>query len=348
MTTDFSNAFANNNNQDNDSYEGPSKEDYQAWHQRVVDVCGTQDKAKSVSGYISGVISLGRQEVEDGMMDWGGTPEEEAAILAKEGNKEYFKDYTDPKNGVTKRVKCWPQNPRLGFAITVDFPKLLVEGLDGVKRPVRMLLNKEFNPKGSKERILGRVFEAHYDNPKKHNGKFTIKFGNILYKLALATEIIKAGDMLSHTQLGGLIGKYANFEMRAYINDKGYFEEDIKFKGAVSEEVKENGLLAEVDASTLYFLDFYSDSNNEEFLKNTRKAVKNQMKRATDYDQSGIKNQLEGGNTPNDGNTPSDSSVSPSDSVEEGNQGQPTGVPVKQAQEASGQAYDKFDDDIPF
>lgn len=332
-----------------------TKDDYKAFEERVVAACGTQAKKKSVSGYISGIIWLGKQPLPPAQVPFTGSEEEERQLIAEKPNT-FFKTEFDYQSKKDVRYKCWPQPSRNAIAITVDFPKFQVEGVDGVKRPVRMLLNGKFIPKGGKatDAILNRVYDLRYTKDK--DGEWTLNHKGLPYKLAVATEVINEGDVLTDADLGKLIGRYAQFEMRAFMKDNGYFEERVSFKGTVPEEVAEIGL-PEVDESTLYFIRFDKE-NDKDALKVLRSNVINQMTKAEDWETSVVKTELEAikpwlkkeTSQEPQGSSQSNDSSAPSDDTPKAPE-EATGGDMEASEGGSPQGTNPTDDkdlDIPF
>jgi hypothetical protein len=299
--TNFANAFAGAGNKASDTTEGSSNssgfqgDDFKRYYQGIVDTCGTQTKSKSVVGVISGIVWLGKQPMEPAKMLWTGTPEEEAAELEKSPTN-WFENIKNPKTNKMERFKRWPQGARDAVAFTIDFPRFMVdslvkEGETPTKHPVRMLLNGKFIHKGShpKDAVLGKVYDLQWK--KTEDNQWTINQKSLVYKIAVATGVINNKDVLRVDDLGKLIGKHAQFEMQAFLNEGGYFDEKISFKGPVPEELVEMGLPA-LDEKFMYFVRFDAE-NDESHIKQLRSHVVNQILKAEDYPTSVIRPQIE-------------------------------------------------------
>lgn len=322
--------------------------DWDALNKHVIEAVGADKKKKSVVGVISGVIDLGEQEQEDAKMLWNGSEEDERKAIA-EKPLTYFENGKDDK-GNDVRYKRWPQKAVRSVAITVDFPQYMVNkgqffgDENATELPFRMLLNGEFVLKGQKysERGLGKIYPLKMF--KRDDGKWSIKNNNTLYKMAVATDVIEDGEPFVPNQLGDLIGKHAMFEIRVHLKDGKYFDEYIKFVGMVPEGMNK----PEIDPSVLYMVQFDGD-NKEEWLKQLRVAIRNQMKRSPQYEGSKVKEQLDKIFTYG-ANSSSEASGDDNGSADD--------VPPKQANKSSKKApadvknappvATDFDDDIPF
>ena len=285
----FENAF--------DSFGGTSGEvdpnlpkiDWKVVNKGQVDLFGTQEKARSRVGVVSGIIDLGLQELDDAKVVWAGTAEQEAAEIEKNPNT-YFEDGVNDKTGTKERYKRWKQKAQRAIAITVDFPQFEYDwGGEIGKKPLRFLLNGEFIPKGKKiqDVVVGRTYDLK-ETTKDFAPRWSLATNSLPYKLAIATEVIKVGEPFTKKQLGQLIGKHALFEARLWLDDNGYMQDKISFKGEVPEGMEKPA----VDESTLYFVNL--DTNNDESaVKQLRRSVKNTIKRSVSYIGSKLQAQYE-------------------------------------------------------
>jgi len=347
MSRDFSNKFKGGKKS-----SGESTIDWEAYNTALVAACGTQAKAKSVAGVISGVVYLGEQELEDAKMPFAGDKDAQAKYL-EEYPENYFEEDADGNV-----FNCFKQRPARCYAITVDFPKFPMDydkffG-DGSKGPVpvRTLLNGEFTPKGKKpsDSIVGRKYEVKWE---KVNGEWTLKQKSFLYKLAVATEVVQQGEALVEEDLGRLIGRFAQFELRIFKNDKGYVQEKVSFKGAIPEEVKdmwaENGEPSYPE-DILYAVSIDDEDNLEHDIKMLRRCVVNTMKQSPDFEGSPFEaqlNKLYGGSRASSQGDKSEEVVGQGDSTE-GSE-----PPVFEAGDAPDVVApegeeDTIDDEIPF
>lgn len=266
--------------------------DWAAMNQEVIDIVGTQKKAKSVVGYVSGVVALGKQPQLDAEVVFVGTEEDERKAIA-EKPLTYFKDGTDDK-GNPVRLKCWPQPPIDCVAITVDFGQFKINknkyfgDTEAEAKPLRLLMNGEFVFKGQPytERGLAKLYKLKVQ--KNPQDKWSIAANSKLYQLAVATGVIEDGDAFVPNDIGKLIGKSAQFQIRVYMKDDKYFTEEISLAGLIPEGLP----IPEVDPETLYGV-YFDKPNNPECLKQLRVSIRNQMKKATNYEGSVVQQELD-------------------------------------------------------
>ena len=284
----FANAFSGLNKGSGNSDPNAPKIDWEKINNGLVDLFDTKEKAKSRVGVISGIIDLGLQPMDDGHKKSDVAVEDEADFIDDNPNN-YFDDYTDPVSKKTERHVFWKQKAQRAVAITVDFPQYQFdyEGEVGVK-PVRFLLNGDFVPKGQKawDVVVGRTYDLR-ETTKDFDPKWSLAKNSLLYKLALATEVIKPNEPFSKGRIGELIGKHALFEARLWL-DGGYLQERISFKGEVPEGMNK----PEVDEDTLYFINL-DEVNEEQHVKQLRRAVKNTIKRSESYEGSKLQEQFD-------------------------------------------------------
>jgi len=266
--------------------------DWDALNKHVIDTVGTQKKAKSVVGYISGIIQLGKQPQPDAEVVFNGTEEDERDAI-DDKPLTYFKDGKDDK-GNDVRLKCWPQKPVESVAITVDFSQYQINKQqffgeeDSKPLPLRLLMNGEFVFKGQpySERGLGKVYKLNVNN-KRDDKKWSLAPNNKIYQLAVATGVIEDGDAFHPDQIGNLIGKSALFEIRVYLKDDKYFTEEISLAGLIPEGLP----IPAVDESTLYGV-YFNKENDKDCLRQLRVSIRNQMKRAANYEDSVVAKEL--------------------------------------------------------
>lgn len=313
--------------------------DWDALNQEVINVVGTQKKAKSVVGYISGIVALGKQPQPDAEMAFTGSPEDELAEIGKNPTN-YFKDGKDQK-GNTIRLKCWPVKPTESVAVTVDFPQYSVNkgkyfGDENAKPlPLRLLMNGEFVFKGQpySERGLAKMYKLNVK--KNKDDKWSLVPNNKLYQMAVAAGVIEDGDAFVPNDIGKLIGKPALFEIRVYLKDDKYFTEEIALAGMIPEGLP----VPDFDGSTLYGV-YFNAANDVECLKQLRVSIRNQMKKATDYDGSVVQKELDNIFKSNTPTTTSEPSSAPAN----------TNVPAekKEAPKAAPVSANDMDDGDPF
>ena len=262
--------------------------DWKKVNQERVDIFDTKEKAKSRVGIISGIIDLGVQPVEDGHKKSDIALEDEADYIA-ENRGNYFDDVmVDFKTKKMERHVFWPQKAQRAVAITVDFPQYQYDwGGEIGKKPFRFLLNGEFINKGMKRSdiILGRTYDLK-ETTKDFSPRWSLAKNSLLYKMAVATNVIKVDEPFTKQQIGELIGKAALFEVRFWLED-GFANEKISFKG----EVPEGMAVPEIDESVLYYINLDGE-NDESAVKQLRKSIKNTIKNSVSYQGSKLQEQF--------------------------------------------------------
>lgn len=307
--------------------EGGSKKevDWDKLHEHIISAAGTEKKARSIPGVISGIYDLGEQNRGDAEIDVDDAefrkkfPEYDGSdsskkLIASKRNGSYFKDEAG------KTFYCYPQKAVQQVAIAVDFPQILVDkgqffGKSN-KLPLRMLLNGEFSI--NKERIVGKPFsivEKKYDD-----GVWAFAKNNGLHKLADAVEILDERGYFTKDRIGELLGKVALFKMRVWMKpaktgDKKFFTEEISLSGPIPEGVN----VPEYDESILHGVNLYGE-NDEESVKQLRLCVKNTIKGANNYEGSDIQKllvKLESGTVTSAPQKPAAPNVAPKQEVEQ-------------------------------
>lgn len=286
MSNKFANAFGNlGGTQQSEDYVPI---DWKKVNQERLEIFDTKDKAKSRVGIFSGIIDLGVQPVEDGHKKSDVALEDEEDFIEANPNN-YFDDVVvDHKTGKTERHVFWPQKPQRAVAITVDFPQFQYDwGGDIGKKPFRFLLNGEFIFKGKKRSdiVVARTYDLK-ETTKDFAPRWSLAKNSLLYKAAVATNVIKPDEPFNKKQIGELIGKAALFEVRLW-EDGGYLNEKISFKG----EVPEGMNVPEIDEDTLYYINLDAE-NDENAVKQLRKAVKNTIKNSVSYEGSKLQEQF--------------------------------------------------------
>lgn len=313
--------------------------DWDALNQEVINTVGTQKKAKSVVGYISGIVALGKQPQPDAEVVFTGNEEDERQEVAKNPNT-YFKNGKD-QTGKEVRFKCWPVKPTECVAVTVDFSQYQVNkgkyfnDENAKPLPLRLLMNGEFVFKGQpySERGLAKMYKLNVK--KNKDDKWSLVPNNKLYQMAVATGTIEDGDAFVPNDIGKLIGKPALFEIRVYLRDDKYFTEEIALAGMIPEGLP----VPEFDGSTLYGV-YFNAQNDVDCLKQLRVSIRNQMKKATDYEGSVVQKELDNIFKSNTPTTASEPSSPPAN----------TNVPAekKEAPKAAPVVEDNLDDSDPF
>lgn len=318
--------------------------DWNAYNKYLVDTIGTQKKAKSLIGIISGIIDLGLQVQEDAKMEWKGSDEERAEVEAKAAageSTEYFETLPDDK-GVPTLYKRWKVKPCQQVAITVDFPSIMLNrgqffGDDsGQEHPLRMLLNGEFFIQG-----VGRTVGKPYNvkEVKQADGSWGFKNNTQIYKLASATDVLDDNGNFKPQMLGKLLGKAALFEIQVFMkrggDGKEYLQERIKLSGQVPDVMQ--SLIPELPAEYIYGVNFRGEQNPE-VVKQLRQSVVNTMKQAENFDGSDVQKALVAAGKVKEGG---DTQQAPQEQANTAAKPQANKTEPKPD-------FDSFDEDIPF
>ena len=265
---------------------------YDAYNKYMVETCKATKK-KTVAGIISGIVDLGLQDQEDAKMDFTGSKEQEAAELEKFPGS-WFETINDDSGG-TKRVKCWKKKPVKSLAITIDIPGIIVDkapyftdGKESNPAPLRMILNSTFYRKEIGCVDLGRLFTLSMRKNDKTNNNWSITFNNNLYKMAVGTGVIEHGDPFLPQDITKLLGKAALFEIQVHINDKGYYNEKVKYAASLIDGMT----VPDYDEELLFSTGFNANNTDNEvqFLSSP---VINRIKLSSEYEGSKIKSQIE-------------------------------------------------------
>ena len=307
-------------------------------NQHIIDVVGTQNKAKSVVGIISGIYDLGIQAQEDAKMEWNGTPEQEAAAI-EDKPATYFKDEMDYQTKTMKRYKKWPQKSVQSVALSVDFPQYMVDKAqfftgESNPAPLRLLLNGEFTPKGGKEKGLGRVYGLSWT--KLASDEWSLKQNSMPYKLGVITDVINDSFPFTPEDIPKLLGKAAQFEIKVSVHD-GFLREKIKLQGVIPEGLP----VPELDPKYLHTFEFDVE-NSPETIKQMRVSVLNTVKKATNYQGNTVQQQIEGASGASNAGTAANTAQS-----EDTPQGAAQKAPVD-APMASQDFEEGFNEDNPF
>lgn len=259
---------------------------------------------ETLVGVISGVIDLGIQPQEDGKMESNLSLEEEIAEMEKNPDC-YFEDAIDYNDGKKeKRYKRFPVKDVQSVAISVDFPDIILDqapffGNESDPRPLRMLLGGEFNPKGSSEKIVARPIPLSIRKNDKTKNKWSFLPNHTLYKMAVAAKIISAGEPFLPQDIDKLVGKSMQFKAQLSLNEGKYLNEKCNFVGALARGQSEQVL----DDKYQHVIQFTSDDNDADSIKELRASIKNTMKKATNWglETTKLRTQLGGSSTTEEG-----------------------------------------------
>lgn len=257
----------------------------------IISTLGTQEKAKTVVGFISGYIDLGIQARGDytEVYDPNSTKHKEKLENGSILDNRFNWDTKREENMV-----CTTKKPAPAFVFTVDFPQYMIDYGEGIgKRPYRMMLGGEDwvkNDKGYNVPIIRSPFYK-VQNTNNPVNKWALGNTTTLHKMASALDILNSDGLFTVDDIPSLFNKPLMFKVQAFNkeNDKGsWFTEKVSFVS----EVPDGLPLPEWDGS-LFFGVNVNKENSSDMLDNLRITAINTIKRADDYDKSIIKKELD-------------------------------------------------------
>lgn len=281
------NSYSNNREESN---ADRPQVDWEALNKYVVETAGLQEETTLV-GTISSLIDLGIQPQEDAKLEWTGTPEEEAAEIEKNSNT-YFEDLYDYQDKKTKRYKRFPVKPAQSVALTIDFGDILLDKSQyfgqeaGTFLPLRLVLGGEFTPSGG-QKIVAKPLSLVVRKNDKTNNQWSIPFNNTLYKMAIAGKVIEKGQPFLPENLDKLVGLNLQFKAHVYFKDDKYYTEKCAFVGALAR----GQVATPIDKSLLSVIQF-TETNDEQSIKNLRASIKNTIRKASNFEGSKIAEQI--------------------------------------------------------
>ena len=264
-----------------------NKVDFDALNQYVVETAQLEER-ETLVGYVSMLVDLGTQEQEDAEMVFNGTEEDERKAVA-EYPDTYFKDGKDDK-GKPVRLKCWPQKAVQCVAVAVDFPEIIIDKGEffGESKPLplRLWLGGQFYIQDS-GMIIGRPTPLKVN---KKLGDWSLDQKHLFYKMAVASKLIKPGEVFKPQRISELLGQAFQFEAQVFFKEskgKRYYTEYIKFVSGLG-----RGQSAPEPLTTPMMIQF-NKQNDDVAIKELRAHVVNTIKRASNYEGSVIQKQIE-------------------------------------------------------
>lgn len=263
--------------------------DWAGMNSEIVEVAGLQE-VETIIGKISGIYDVGIQPQPDAQYPWTGTKEEEQAEIEKDSSV-YFEDLKDYQDGgKIKRYKLKPVKPAQSVVFAVDLPQIIVDKGkwfgNSDPKPLRLLLGGEFTPSGGKT-IAAKPQALTVRKNDKTNNQWSMPFNSTIYKMAVASKLIKQGEPFLPKRIDELLGKSMQFKVQVFLNDGKYYTEKCAFAASLSRGQAE----PDYDESLLHMIQFNAD-NTEDDLKQLRASVKNTMRNAENFETSKIKDQI--------------------------------------------------------
>ena len=280
--------------------------DYDALQSHVIEAAGTQNKHRTITGFIGGYYSLGKQEQtpyeaiydeSDKHFEKMKKAVEEGVATVREGNINIDGTW---HNDV--QIYSNPRPPREAIALGVYFPQIIVdknkfiEGAESDPRPLMLLMGGEqfVNRKdgsGKKEKVIQypTFIQENTNNP---SGTWGLGQATTISKMGAALDLLNEHKLLKVDRLGEMLGKPLQFKMQVWNkptkNGGTWYTEDIKFVSEVPEGLQ----LPEFDESLIHGINF-DERNDPETVKHLRADIVNTIKRAVNYEGSEVQKDFE-------------------------------------------------------
>jgi|GEM_PF-3996267 len=263
-------------------------------NQYIIDTANLQER-ETLVGYVSAIVDLGEQKLPDAEYVFEGDEDDEATEIEK-NEKVYFKDGFNPENHKPCRLKCQPQKNQQCVGIAVDFPDIIVDKGqffgESSPKPLRLWLGNQFFMQ-NQGMIIGRPTALKVTNLDKTRAtkKWSLAQNHILYKMAVAGKLVKAGDCFLPNDIDKILGLAFQFSAQVYFKEgkdkKKYYTEYINFVGALGRGQ------ATPELVTTPILIQFNKKNPDEAVAELRNHVINTMKMATNWEGSMIQKQVE-------------------------------------------------------
>lgn len=282
-----------------------SNVDYDAMHQEVIDLLGTQKKGKTIVGYISGFIDLGMQPRPDFEKLYD---EKDADMVKnlKEGNARIEKKnfFDNGKWHNDAEVFCNPRPPAKAFTLAVDFPQYEIDkgkyfgDEKSNPAPLRLYMGGTWRVNdpddGARKMTIIQRHMYMTENTNNNFDQWALGTTTTIHKMCVAAGLEDENGLTSKDNITDLLGKSMMFEVQVWNkpdkNDKSksYYTEKIKFVGEVPE-----GLTTPAFDDKYIFGVNMNVENDPEMLDVVSAVCKNTMKLAEDYKDSVIKKEID-------------------------------------------------------
>jgi hypothetical protein len=264
------------------------KVDFEKLNEYVVSTAQLENR-ETLVGVVSMIVDIGTQEQPDAEVTFVGDEEDEKKAIA-EKPQTYFKDGFDPETKKPVRLKCWPQKPIQSVAVAVDFPDIIVDKGqffgESKPLPLRLWLGGQFYIPDV-GMVIGRPTPLKVN---KKLGDWSLDQKHLFYKMAVASKLIKPGEVFKPQQIDQLLGKAYQFEAQVFFKEnkgKKYYTEYIKFVSGLGRGQVEPELF--VQPMMIQF----NKENDPSAIKDLRNHVVSTLKRAVNYQGSAIQKQIE-------------------------------------------------------
>lgn len=355
----FKPSVPQNTNTNSDS-SSTSNVDYDALQNHVIECAGTQDKHRTITGFIGGYYSLGKQEQKPFEAIYDETHKDFAnwKKFVEEGKATVYTGNINVDGTWHNDVEIYskPRPPREAIALGIYFPQITVDKarfLEGKSdpRPLMLVMGgetfvKRKDDSGKNEKVIQypTFIQETTNNP---SGTWGLGQTTTLHKMGNALGLLNEHNLLKVDRLGELLGKPLQFRMRVWNKPTKsggtWYTEEVKFVS----EVPEGLTPPEFDESYVHGINF-DQPNDPDTVKNLRSDVVNTIRRAINFEGSVIEKELKEYRS---------QASQQGQSSSEGNQSFEESKPVKEAPvntsttsnaSASANSLPDFDEDIPF
>lgn len=323
-----------------------SNVDFDAMNKEVVEILGTQKKAKTVVGYPVGIYDLGLQPRLPFEKVHNPDDEDERASLANgDATLEHHAKYYDDGKWLTDvEIFTKPRKPAKAIALAVDFPQFTVDKGkyfgESNPLPLRFIMcgtwsvQNPDNPEKKMPIVQAPIYLS--ENTNNDANEWAISNRTTLHKMAEAAELLNDNGNFKASDVSKLLGKPLMFKIQVFMKaskkdaSKEYYTESIKFVG----EVPEGLPTPEFDNSMIHGVNM-NKANDPTAFNQLRAVIKNTMRLSEGWEGSVIKQELEAAKAEKKASTPESKTV----------EKEPESSAVQQVGSGSDEDYL---DDIPF
>ena len=338
----FKDLFNNSNQEDNSEKKSVN---WDALHEYTVKTCDLEEEDVLI-GRISGMVYLGLHDLEDGRMEWDGSPEDEEAEIEKHPGT-WFEDGTNDK-GVACRFKMWKQKPAHMITYAVDFPQIQLnkgqffDESCTETRPLRIYLGGSFYTK-EQGMVVARPIRLSVKNIGDNGKKvWSAAKNSVLYKMASGAKLIAEDGSFHPSRAQELVGKSLQFSVRVFFKQgkdgKKYFTESIKYASGLGRSMQP------VETGIEEFSVVFDEINKAESLSELRGHILNTIRSANNFKGSLLEKQL-AEVRPSQDNAPAKEDPP---AKEESSKKTPPKPVQQKPKKVEAPAEDDFDPDIPF
>ena len=278
--------------------------DYKGMEKYLVETVNCESP-EILTGVISCIVDLGQHEQEPAMVDSDLTPEQEQEALDAWkapflGAERFWFETVKDDVGNEKRVKRWKVYNR-EVAVAVDFPDLIVDkakwfGEESKPLPLRLWLGTSFFNEylGERGMMVASGTRLNFMRDFKSTDKTkTLHPLSTIRKMSVAAKITTEKEPISVSNIGKvlteLLGKSLQFTVTVKLNKGKYYDENVKFSGALGRGMSEYDLQ---EFGVTPFIVNLNTNNNEEAVKNLPAKVRTRLRMSRDFNNSALQAQI--------------------------------------------------------